>query len=270
MHRTIVIGSVCYDHIWLLNDSLISGGRVRYSDRRLQLGGGAYHTGRQLLDLGAEVAIVSQLRDDEMGRDVRDSLLDTGFDTTLLTIVPGETWLQDIFLEPNGERTILVSDQTVPPSLDAHLEVVADGVYINAIRLSGDLVANFDRIPLVVSQLPLRKATPRPADYVITSLSDVAGDVSAAWEQARSICGSRLKTVVVTDGPRPITLFDGYSAEQVQLPSPVQANSTVGAGDRFAGAFIFAMLGGGSPASAALEASRITAEWLNAGSRAEL
>ncbi|WP_162950371.1 PfkB family carbohydrate kinase [Rhizobium jaguaris] len=262
MHRILVIGSVCHDRIWLLDGPFTAGARLRFSDRRTQLGGGAYYTGRQLLDLDADVTLVTRLMDDEDGRAARASLSAAGFDDAHITMAPGKTEPLEILLEPNGERTIIAPSRARSIPLEISSTLDADAAYVNAVHLGEKLVGDLEAIPLIVSQLPLDPATPRPADFVITSRSDVSNDISAAWHRARQVCGPRLRTLVVTDGPRPITLFDGRSNTNIQPPATVEATDTIGAGDRFAGSFLLAILQGHAPSSAAFEASRVTVDWL--------
>ncbi len=261
MPRVIVIGSVNHDRIWQLDAPLVSGGRIQFSSRTTRLGGGAFYTGRQLLELGADVAIVSRLMQDEQGEAALQSLRASGFDTGYITMTPGETAPLEILLEPSGERTIMAPAGRSRP-LAAAGKLSGAGVYINALALDKDLVEQIDGQPLVVSQFPLRPATPRPADYVISSRDDVPDDVALAWQRAGEIAGSRLKMLVLTDGTRPITLFDGSATSEVEPAARVDTANTIGAGDRFAGSFLFALLDGQPPAAAAREASRITAEWL--------
>lgn len=265
MHRVIVIGSVNHDRIWQLEDRLAPGGRLRFSARDVHLGGGGFHTGCQLLDLGAEVALVTRLMQDEQGLSALKVLDAAGFDTQHVTMLPGETMPLEILLEPNGERTILAPAGRGRTAFSARHALTADAAYINALLLDESLVTGLHDISLVVSQLPLRPATPRPADYVVTSRNDAGGELPAVWRRAIELAGPRLKMLVLTDGPRPITLYDGSRSIHVDPAPAVEAVSTIGAGDRFSGAFLFALLNGQDAASAAAEASRLTADWLRQG-----
>lgn len=234
---------------------------MQFSSQTTRLGGGAFYTGRQLLELGADVAIVSRLMQDTQGQAALKSLAAAGFDTSYIAMVPGETTPLEIFLEPNGERTIIAPTGRSQP-LTVAGKLSGAGVYINAIALDKNLVEQIDAQPLVISQFPLRPATSRPSDYVISSRDDVADDLTLAWQRAGQIAGPRLKMLVLTNGTRPITLFDGLKAVEVEPAAKVDTANTIGAGDRFAGSFLFALVEGQAPAAAAYEASRITAEWL--------
>ncbi|MDR6817527.1 sugar/nucleoside kinase (ribokinase family) [Neorhizobium sp. 2083] len=262
MHRVIVIGSVNHDRIWQLDDPLVRGGRLRFSSREIHLGGGGFFTGCQLLDLGADVALVNRLMRDEQGLSALKVLQDMGFDTEQVALHAGETKPLEILLEPNGERTILYPGERNSPLFSASSELRGDAAYLNALNIDAGLVAQLDTIPLVISQLPLRPATPRPADYVISSRDDAADGIEIVWHRAQSIAGPRLKKLVLTDGPRPITLFDGVDAIQVAPAAPVHVKNTIGAGDRFSGAFLYALLDGETEVAAAIRASHQTADWL--------
>lgn len=262
MHRVIVIGSVNHDRIWQLDGPLVSGGRLGFSSRQVHLGGGGFYTGCQLLELGAQVSIVSRLMRDEQGLAALKTIGDMGFDTTHVTTPPGETALAEILLEPDGQRTIIGawSGPRIPFSANGPLAGAA--AYINALQLDESLVAQLETIPLVISQLPIRPATPRPADYVISSRDDASGGIEAVWERAHNTAGPRLKMLVLTNGPEPVTLFDGRESVRVDTAPAVQVRNTIGAGDRFSGAFLFALLNGETASSAASRASHQTADWL--------
>jgi sugar/nucleoside kinase (ribokinase family) len=261
-HRVIAVGSVNHDRIWHLNGTLTPGGRLQFTSRRTQLGGGAYYTGCQLLDLGADVALVSRLMMDERGSAARNTLATMGFDCGYINMLPGRTTPLEILLEPSGERTILSQSAAHSIPLTTTRNLVGEAVYINAILLEKSLVAEIEALPLVMSQLPLRAATARAADVVISSRADVSGDLQDAWDRAARIAGSRLKMLVLTDGPRAITLFDGRTATEVEPQEFVRTDNTIGAGDRFAGSYLFALLNGHDHVSAAREASFLTAKWL--------
>lgn len=261
MHRVIVIGSVNHDRVWQLDDPLIPGARLRFSSREMHLGGGGFHTGCQLLELGTEVALVTGLFEDEPGLAALKVLGGKGFDTRHVKMSPGETMPLEILLEPNGERTILAPGRS-RPALSVEGVLTGDAAYINALLLDEALVSRLHDIPFVVSQLPLRPATPRPADYIVTSRTDAPEDIETLWQRALRIAGPRLKMLVLTDGPRRITLHDGLRSIHVDPAPAIQGVSTIGAGDRFSGAFLFALLNGRDAASAAAEASRLTADWL--------
>lgn len=263
MHRIIVIGNVNHDRIWRLDDPLVAGSRLRYSSRDIILGGGGFHTGSALLELGADVALVASLKQDDLGINALKALRDMGFDVSQIAALPGETIPLEILLEPNGERTIIGPPRAGTEPLSVAEPPFGAAAYINALSLARPLLAAIDELPLVVSQLPLRPADPRPADYIITSRADVGEDIGAVWKKALALSGTRLKTLVMTDGPRPVTLYDGQTAVDISIPPAVRTHSTIGAGDRFCGAFLFALLEGADAVKATELASRSATSWLS-------
>lgn len=100
--RVIVVGHINHDRIWRLTEPLRAGGRIAWSSRETRLGGGGYFTARRLLELGHDVALLSNLMTDGHGREALTALQVAGFDTTLITQREGETDFADILLDPTG------------------------------------------------------------------------------------------------------------------------------------------------------------------------
>lgn len=270
MSTVIVVGHVNYDQVWPLSSPLASGARITYFDRSVRLGGGGFHTGTQLAKLGNHVRLISNLMDDDHGRAALAALQASGIDTGCVTLWPGETRFTEILLEPNGERTILNTGGQMRPPFATAEPVSGDAAYLNALVLDDGLVASLRTIPLVISQFPLRSASPRPADIVIGSRADFAGqDTQGIWERAMGIAGPRLRTLVLTDGARPISLYDGKTLNHVTPLKQVSVPDTIGAGDCFTGIFLHGLLGGLSLELSAEQASRQTAEWLAERSRSD-
>lgn len=263
MSTVIVVGHVNYDQVWSLSSPLASGARITYSGRTVRLGGGGFHTGTQMAKLGNDVRLVSNLMDDNHGRAALATLQASGIDVRHVTMWAGETQFTEILLEPNGERTILNSGGQLRPPFVAPEPVSGDAAYLNALVLDDEVVASLRTIPLVISQFPLRRASPRPADIVIGSRADFPGeDTHRIWERAAAIAGTRLKTLVLTDGTRPISLYDGKVLSQVTPLKQVSVADTIGAGDCFTGIFLHGLLQGLSLKISAEQASQQTAEWL--------
>lgn len=263
MGTVIVIGHVNHDRVWSLASPLASGARITYSDRTVRLGGGGFHTGAQLARLGNDVRLVCNLMDDELGREALATLKATGFDVRYVAMLAGETLFTEILLEPNGERTILNTGGQMRPPFAATEPISGDAAYLNALVLDDALVASLETIPLVVSQFPLRSASPRPADIVIGSRADFPGeDTHRLWDRVALTAGPRLKTLVLTDGARPISLYDGRTLRHVTPLKQVSVPDTIGAGDCFTGAFLHGLLRGLSLEISAEQASQRTAEWL--------
>jgi sugar/nucleoside kinase (ribokinase family) len=264
MNTVIVVGHINHDRVWSLTAPLVSGARITYSENAIRLGGGAFYTGAQLARFGNCVLLVSNLTDDNPGRTARSNLEAIGFDTRYVRMSPGTIRFEEILLEPNGERTILGDGTKSHPAFATREPISADAAYLNARMLADDLVASLDTVSLVLSQFPLYSAAKRPADIVIGSRADFPGkEVHELWAKATLIAGPRLKHLVLTDGSRPITIYDGIVPRKVTPLKLVSVRDTIGAGDSFAGIFLHCLLNGDSLEAAADFASCHTADWLS-------
>ncbi|KQW29519.1 carbohydrate kinase [Rhizobium sp. Root274] len=262
--RIVVIGHVNHDCIWRLTEPLRAGGRILWSSRETRLGGGGYFTARRLRDLGHPVAILSNLMTDEHGDRAMADLDALGFDTSLMTRLPGETDFADILLDPMGERTILSNERRLSREFVLAMPLSDGAFYVNAPILPDTILAALHQARLVVSQLPLRQAVPRPADIMIGSKADLpAKSITDCWSLANALADGRLRHLVMTDGPQAISIYDGTREITVAIEQQVVAvRDTIGAGDSFSGGLIHALLSGADIVEAARMAAVLTAEWL--------
>jgi fructokinase len=261
--RIVVIGHVNHDRIWRLTEPLRAGGRILWSSRDTRLGGGGYFTARRLRDLGHEVAILSNLMTDSHGDTAMADLKALGFDTTLITSVPGDTDFADILLDPAGERTILSNERRLSRAFVLK-EPLSDTVfYVNAPLLPETILASLQQARLVVSQLPLRRAMPRAADVIVGSKADLPDmDITEVWSLASELADGRLRHLVMTDGPEAISIYDGTREITVSIATRISVGDTIGAGDSFSGGLMHALLSGADIVDAARIAAELTAEWL--------
>lgn len=261
--RIVVIGHVNHDRIWRLTEPLRAGGRILWSSRETRLGGGGYFTARRLRDLGHPVTILSNLMTDDHGDRAMADLDALGFNTSLITRVPGDTDFADILLDPAGERTILSNERRLSREfiLDKPL---SDAVfYVNAPLLPDTILASLVHARMVVSQLPLRRAAPRPTDVMVGSKADLPDmNITDVWSLAGELSGGRLRHLVMTDGPEAISIYDGTREITVAIATRVSVRDTIGAGDSFSGGLMDALLSGANIVDAARIAAELTAEWL--------
>lgn len=262
MARLLVAGNINHDCVWHLDRPLVPGERLSCLFREIRLGGGAFHTGAQLLRLGHSVAIAGTLMDDSLGMAALRTLEDMGFDTRHVTVISGETAPADILLDPSGERTIIAPPHRTRPPVRLNSPPDYDGLYVNAAACTPDLLIAMERASLSVAQFPAREAL-RPAHILIGSAADVAGrDYAELWLAAHRIAGDRLSHFVITDGPDPVRLMDSETIRLVPPPERLQLADTIGAGDTFAGSYLHAILAGHLPPEAALLACRLTEDHL--------
>jgi sugar/nucleoside kinase (ribokinase family) len=240
MPAICVAGSLGLDRIWYLDQPLRPGARLRCLHQISRLGGGAANTGAVLHALGHEVQIVARLCRDPSGDALLDLARRGGLDCSLVARIEGATRYGDIFLQPDGERTLISrsgAQVTVPAEL---LACTTPTAYLNIARLAdpASLRPLLERVCLI-AQLPLDRAEPRPAHVLIASRSDVQ-DIppNELWRLRRAVDGEALRHVVITDGPNGVDLVgvDG-PLHLPALPIPDLADS-IGAGDFFAAGLI--------------------------------
>ncbi len=261
--RIVVIGHINHDRIWRLTEPLRAGGRIAWSSRETRLGGGGYFTARRLLDLGHDVALLSNLMSDINGENAYADLQNAGFDTSLITRRDGETDLADILLDPTGERTILSSERRLSRTFVLDRAIEADAFYVNAPKLPDAILASLNRAPLVVSQFPLREGEVRAADIMVGSKADLPGiPIADVWAMAQRLATDRLTHLVMTDGPAAISVYDGNTETRVTLSRCVTVRDTIGAGDTFSGSLLHALLGGKNAVEASQHAGNETTTWL--------
>ncbi|ODS51762.1 MAG: carbohydrate kinase [Agrobacterium sp. SCN 61-19] len=261
--RIVVIGHINHDRIWRLTEPLRAGGRIAWSSRETRLGGGGYFTARRLLDLGHDVALLSNLMDDAHGENALAALKEAGFDTTLIARRDGETDFADILLDPTGERTILSSERRLSRTFVLDRAIEADAFYVNAPKLPDTILTSLTRAPLVLSQFPLREGEVRPADIMVGSKADLPGTpIADVWVMARKLATDRLTHLVMTDGPAAISVYDGNTETRVTLGRRVTVRDTIGAGDTFSGSLLHTVLGGKNVVEASQLAGDETTAWL--------
>ncbi len=252
MARIVVVGTVGLDRVWKLDRPLRAGGRHACEGVMTRLGGGGFNTGDVLVGLGHEVTLVTNLADDEAGRWCRATLDERGFDTRFVGMAPGSTVVTEILVEPAGERTIL--RRAGPRPLDGLMlpSIDADGAYFNVRRLNPAAAVPLTRFPRIVSQIPMELGEVRPADVLIASRSDVPESAAAVlWRDGVAISGSRLETIVLTNGPYPVTVIERDRAVHVAAMPVISAGDTTGAGDFFAAGYMDAALAGWESSEAA-------------------
>ncbi len=208
---------------------------------------------------------MSTLCNDSHGRWAFDVLSARHYDLSHVGMSDAETDCADILLEPGGERTILSGEKRISRSFFVPAPIDGKAFYVNGARLCDNIVRSLEAAPLVVSQFPLGTPTPRPADFMVGSKADFPGrSLEEIWQTALTICGDRLRHLVLTDGPRETTVFDGRERRDVRVARPVSTSDTTGAGDSFSAALLHALIGGESLMQAAEWASEATASWLKA------
>lgn len=264
MPTICVAGSLSLDRIWHIDQLLRPGARLRCLRQVIRVGGGAANTGAVLGALGHEVHIVATLCRDLGGDLLLDRARRAGLDCSSVERVDGVTRHADIFLQPDGERTLISSGGAQSPVPPALLASTAPFAYLNIARLADPTVLRplLERACLI-AQLPLDRTEPRPAHVLIASRSDVAAMPAVElWSLRRAMAGDVLRWLAITDGPNGVELVGPDGACHFPGDPIRDLGDSIGAGDFFAAGLIDGLARGLSTPDATARAQSVARTFL--------
>lgn len=246
------------------------------------IGGGPLNVARTLARLNSPTSLLSGISDDAFGQQIRRAL---ELDNVSL-IEPGAsalpTTLAVVTVDPAGPRYHFHLQHTAAFAVQSPEIVDARALYVGTLGLIVEPMASASEhaflsapptVLRVIDPNCRPSATSDPSCYRdrLRRLFAVADVVKVSVEdldflfgpgnhdRARSILDQGARTVVVTDGPHPISLWHASYCTTVAVPAAAVVDS-VGAGDSFIGGFIAWWLGHQlSPADLADEATVTTA-----------
>jgi sulfofructose kinase len=242
----VCLGLATLDTIYAVPHHPEPDGRVFATDVAVAGGGPAATAAVTLARLGVEVAFVGAVGDDDVGGEIAAGLAREGVDASELAVVPGARSPRSTILAEGARRTIVHFPGTLPPLAPSvralelcrkaewvHVDHVGYAAAPDGVRLSVDA-----GIP--IEGLDLRRvALYAPPESV---LHEAFGTAEAAIEAGAEV-------VVVTRGRDGSAAYTRDGA--VEAPGvPVDAVSTLGAGDVFHGALLARLLHGGGLADA--------------------
>lgn len=240
-------------------------------------GGSAANTIIAVQQLGGQGYYACKVADDELGRFYLNDLQNTGVHTNLdpqQLDNHASTGRCLAMITPDAERTMHtflgISEQISTKEVSAEAIAASDYVY-----LEGYLVTSDSGRDAVIQTNALARAKntkvamtfsdPNMVKFFRAGLTDMAGDkldllfcneqeayIWAETDNLQDAIACLKKTAnqfVITLGARGALLYDGQRTQQ--LPGkPVTPKDTIGAGDLFAGAFLYALTHGYSFAAA--------------------
>jgi ribokinase len=262
-----LVGSINLDIVVGVDRHPAPGETVLGDDRQELPGGKGANQAVAAARLGAEVAFVGRVGDDDAGRRLRDGLAAEGVDVTHVRVdADAPTGVALIAVDRAGENTIVVSSGANARVSAADVEAARDVLANAAVTLvqhevPEDAVAAAIAAAggtVVLNPAPARPIV-APVDVLVPNrgeLEALAGRAGDPVELARSLDAAR--AVVVTLGNEGAAVIEGSRVESIPAPR-VDAVDTTGAGDAFCGALAQALDAGADLVEAARWAVRAAA-----------
>jgi ribokinase len=262
-----LVGSINLDIVVGVDRHPAPGETVLGDDRQEVPGGKGANQAVAAARLGADVAFVGRVGDDDAGRRLRDGLTAEGVDVTHVRVdADAPTGVALIAVDRAGENTIVVSSGANARVSAADVEAARDVLANAAVTLvqhevPEDAVAAAIAAAggtVVLNPAPARPIV-APVDVLVPNrgeLEALAGRAGDPVELARSLDSAR--AVVVTLGNEGAAVIEGSRVERIPAPR-VDAVDTTGAGDAFCGALAQALDAGADLVEAARWAVRAAA-----------
>ncbi len=199
--------------------------------------------------LGAEVALIGRVGDDEMAGAAVALMRSAGVDLAdVATDAAAPTGVALIAVDPSGENQIVVAaganHRVTPEQLPARIEgplIAQLELPIETVEAAVGRATDFVCVNLAPAA-PVSEALLRRADLIVVNETE-----AAFYGDALHAGGGR---VVVTRGARGATLYQRGVETARATPPQVEAVDATGAGDAFVGAVVVALLDGMAPQEA--------------------
>ena len=248
-------------------------------------GGSAANTMFAISQFGGKGFYSCKVANDEMGDSYVQDLINAGIDTNLQNQErdSGITGQCLVFVTPDADRTMNthlgISAQFSEKELNENAIALSEYLYIEgylvtdptskAAAIKGREIAQNagKKVALSLSDLNMAKYFKEGflemigdgIDLIFSNESEAltmaeTDDLAKACDYLKTLS----KGFVITRGPKGALVYDGSSLIEVE-PKPVKAVDTVGAGDMFAGAFLYGLTNGMSHAHAGKLASAASA-----------
>jgi ribokinase len=270
MSKVAVVGSINMDLVVRSPRFALAGETILGTAFHTIPGGKGANQAVAARRMGAEVAMIGRVGDDEFGLTLRRNLDDEGIDTECLQVTPSESsGVALITVDDSGENTIIVvpgaNGRLTIDDIEGARGLIA-GADILLMQLEIPLpvveraaqIASEGGVTVILNAAPARAlptALLSTVDYLVVNETEallVAGTASGSPEEAaRTLHSTGVRNVVVTLGPEGSLLVPSEGASVAVPAYRVRPVDTTAAGDGFAGAFAVA-LADGVPAPEAL------------------
>jgi len=259
MAQVVCVGIATLDTILLVSSLPTPDGHVRVRERAVAGGGPAATAAVTLARLGVEAAFVGAVGDDDAGETIRTGMTEEGVDVREVRVVPGAVLPQSTVLveEPTGARAIVHHPGTMPP---LELTPSARALARRATWVHADQVG-YPAIRRLDAQISLDGGNPiEDLDLGGVALyAPTEAELKRCFGGVDEALAAGAGAVVVTRGERGSSGATRDGARFEAAGVPVDAVSTLGAGDVFHGALLAALVRGASLPDALVTANRVAA-----------
>ena len=257
MSDVFVLGSINQDFVLKVERRPEPGETVTNAELSTHNGGKGANQAAAAALLGASVAFLGRVGDDEFGEPLVQALEEKGIDTTLIKPASGTpTGAAFITVTPDGENAITVAPGANRSLTPGDVEAAADeiggaGVFVaqmevpvqavlRAVEVAAEkgtralvnLAPTFEVPRELLEKLDPLVVNEHEAAFLLgREVEGVKGALSAAPE----LLSAGPRSAVITIGENGAVLADGESVEHLPAPE-VDVVDTTGAGDAFVGA----------------------------------
>ena len=258
MSKILVVGSANADLMIATPKLPKPGETVRGHDFLVAPGGKGANQAIAAARLGGDVGFIGSIGDDDFGRGIRTSLLDSGVDTAHLCVRPNSsTGVALILSETSGENMIAIAaganDSLLPADIDAAAKAIAEASIIicqfeSPVATIEHLVkvAKLSGVPVLLNPAPARRMSDEMFDgirFLVPNRQELAdltglptGTVAEVEAAATALLVRGAEIVIVTLGQQGALRITPDGARVFPAPL-VEAVDTTGAGDTFVGGF---------------------------------
>lgn len=259
-------------------------------DRKRSCGGSAANTIIAISQFGGKAFYSCKVADDEPGTFYTQDLVDCGVETNLSSHPPeaGVTGKCLVFVTPDADRTMntflgisgeLSNQELVPEAIQNAQYTYIEGYLVSGENSKQAAISAREMAHQAGNKVAFTLADYNMVKFFKSGLLEIIGsgvDLLFAneseallmadtedFEEAIAYLKTVAKSFAVTRGAAGSVVFDGTDLIEIE-PFTVEAIDTVGAGDMYAGAFLYAITNGMSYAQAGRLASLASATLVTA------
>lgn len=257
----VVVGSLSLDMVMDVPRRPATGETIKGTSFNTFVGGKGNNQALAAAKLGAKVAMVGRVGNDQYADVLEDNQKKFGIDTTHLLRDDNEgTGLANIYVDPQGDNSIVIvprsNDKLSPADVDDANDVISQSaMMVLQLEVPMDTVIHAAKAAHAAKKVVLLNPAPAPADGALpkellenvdllvpneTEASLLTGievnDEQSAYKAARQLIEKGVSTVLITLGDKGAAGLDSTGKELFVPAYKVKAIDTTAAGDAFVGA----------------------------------